>query len=120
MRRRIENYMSYVESMLEIELSSEEKEQFVRQFLIQLDFYQHERLIHLLVTLAFAVLGITSLMFNYVLLSIPLTVFSFGVLIFLFFYVRHYFFLERSVQKMYTYYDRLMEPKIFTDNVINP
>lgn len=120
MRRRIENYMKYVESTLEKNMTKKEKEEFIQHFLIQLNFYQHERLIHLLVTLTFAILGITSLISNYFLVSLPLALFSFGVLIFLLFYIRHYFFLERSVQKMYTFYDSLEEPQIFTDNIITP
>ncbi|MCR5738134.1 MAG: hypothetical protein K6G64_10870 [Eubacterium sp.] len=120
MRRRIENYMKYVETMLEKEMTDEERETFLEHFLVQLQFYQHERLIHLLVTLTFALIGIISLLLNYFIISIVVAVFSTGTLIFLLFYIRHYFFLERSVQKMYTYYDRLNEPKIFTDHIINP
>ncbi len=120
MHTRVENYMKYVEKMLSQKMNPEEKEEFLQSFLIQLSFYQHERIIHLLVTLTFAIISIVSLAFVFSTSNIFLFAFSLGSLIFLFFYVKHYFFLERSVQKMYTYYDQLVEPEIFTENIIEP
>ena len=120
MHTRIENYMKYVESILSKDLTPEEKETFLKTFLTQLSFYQHERIIHLLVTLTFAILSIFSLAITFLTSNIFICLFSVGSLIFLFFYVKHYFFLERSVQKMYTYYDQLVEPKVFTNNIIEP
>lgn len=120
MRKRVHNYMKYVEEILSKDISGQEKETFISEFLIQLQFYQHERLIHLLVTITFAIIAVIALVANYIFESLLLGLFDVGMLVMLLFYIRHYFFLERSVQKMYTYYDRLVEPRVFTDNIIEP
>ena len=68
---------------------------------------QHERLIHLLVTLFYAIFAIL-----FIFLSVILPYFlipCFICLIFLFFYVKHYFFLENTVQYLYTLYDKIVE-----------
>ena len=67
--------------------------------------FQHERLIHLLVTLFYALFVI-----SFILLSIFFIYFivpCFILIIFLFFYVKHYFFLENSVQYLYKLYDKI-------------
>jgi hypothetical protein len=67
----------------------------------QIQFFQHERLIHLLVTLTYALA--TLIVFGLT-LSFP----NFGIvilnailLIMLIFYVQHYFALENGVQRLY-------------------
>ena len=120
MRKRVINYLNYLDEVTSGDMSEDEKKQFISNFLVQLDFYQRERIIHLLVTITFALISVISYIANYFMNSIIFFVFIFASLILLLFYIRHYFFLERSVQKMYTYYDRLKEPKIFTEDIIEP
>ncbi|MCR5837772.1 MAG: hypothetical protein K6G88_14840 [Lachnospiraceae bacterium] len=120
MRQRVINYLNYLDEVTSSPMSEEEKESFISNFLIQLDFYQRERLIHLIVTITFALISVISLVANFFIFNVFFFIFILGSLILLGFYVRHYFFLERSVQKMYTYFDRLKEPKIFTDTIIEP
>ena len=84
-------------------------EKDIEKHLIKIKFFQHERLIHLLVTLFYAVFILLSL---FIIRFIPL----FGIiivifLIFLVFYVRHYFFLENSVQYLYKLYDKMLSIK---------
>ncbi|MEI8200364.1 MAG: hypothetical protein WCG21_09895 [Eubacteriales bacterium] len=70
-------------------------------------FFQHERLIHLLVTLLFA--SLTFLSFSVFLITnyLPVAV-IFGIfLIMLVPYVFHYYHLENGVQKLYDLYDQL-------------
>lgn len=76
---------------------------------IKIADFQHERLIHLLVTLFY---GGTTLFFlalsrEQIIFFIP---FLFEV-IFLIFYVKHYFFLENAVQYIYKLYDKIIEKK---------
>ncbi|MBE5958582.1 MAG: hypothetical protein E7254_06965 [Lachnospiraceae bacterium] len=120
MRQRVINYLNYLDEVTSKPMNEEEKDLFISHFLIQLDFYQRERLIHLIVTITFAIISTIALVGNFFMESLFFAIFVIGCLILLGFYVRHYFFLERSVQKMYTYYDRLKEPKVFTDNIIEP
>ena len=76
--------------------------------LTQIGFFQHERLIHLLVTLAFALMVcacalVTILTYNMV------SCLLMGLLtILLVPYVVHYYFLENETQKLYAQYDRLL------------
>lgn len=107
MRERLSNYILYMEKTTAENHSTEEKEELLKDLLIQIGFFQHERIIHLMVTLGFSIITIVSLFCATVEITIPLMIFILGMLIFMFFYVRHYFFLERGVQKLYTYYDKL-------------
>ncbi len=120
MRQRVINYLNYLDEIMKKDMTKEEKEKFIKEFLIQLEFYKHERIIHLLVTITIAIISIISSISIFFMESLVFLIFILGMFILLFFYIRHYFFLERSVQKMYTYYDRLVEPKVFTDNIIEP
>ena len=73
----------------------------------KIGFFQHERLIHLLVNLFFAVFALVFLamgMISYIFLPI-----FFILLIFLVFYILHYFFLENHVQYLYKIYDKMQE-----------
>lgn len=79
----------------------------IKKHLIKINFFQHERLIHLLVTLFYGVLFLifTGLGFiHYMFFPIALI-----MIIFLLFYVVHYFRLENGVQYMYKQYDLMVE-----------
>ncbi len=79
------------------------------ELLVQIGFFQHERLIHLIVTVTFAILTVLSLL-GCVLEPQP-AMFALTVLLLVLLipYIRHYYILENGVQKLYTYYDRLTE-----------
>ena len=72
-------------------------------------YFQHERLIHLLVTLFYALFALCFLALS--LLSPIFLIIFFILLIFLIFYVKHYFFLENAVQYIYTLYDKILNCK---------
>ena len=89
----------------DMKAASEEKTRRVlAEFEIKIAYFQHERLIHLMVTLSFALfllLSIGALFImprEFMISSILLTCIFFGLTIG---YVIHYYFLENSVQKMY-------------------
>ena len=88
-------------------LSPEEAETARRELLIQIWFFQHERLVHLIVTVLFAVLSVITLLANIFLQQPLLFVLSLLFLILLIPYIRHYYLLENGVQKLYEYYDAL-------------
>ena len=84
----------------------------VRQYLPRLraaiEFYQHERLIHLIVTMSFALFMFICLLMVFV----AHTVFVLPCILMLALlipYVMHYFFLENSVQKLYRIYLQMEE-----------
>lgn len=107
MKKEIEKYMCKIERALSEDLGESSLEEMKEDLLIKISFYQHERLIHLIVlaitiiveSILFLALFITN---NYRLYFpiLPLT-------ILLLFYVAHYFFLENSVQKLYKIYDEI-------------
>lgn len=110
MRKRINYYLSYYKEKVKEPLTTEEKAQERERLLVQIGFFQHERLIHLLVTVLFALLTVASI-FTTLLAGVyaPLLL----VLDTLFFillipYIYHYYVLENGVQKLYTYYDQLL------------
>lgn len=80
-------------------------EKDIENHLIKINFFQHERLIHLLVTLFYGLF-----LFLSVIISLKVWLFLiilYLALIVLIFYVRHYFFLENHVQYLYKEYDQM-------------
>ncbi len=75
----------------------------------QIEFMQHERLIHLLVTLAFAFyfLGAVALTIVYSEVALMLVAFLLGFVEL--FYIIHLFKLENGVQRMYGQYNAICE-----------
>ncbi|MBR5376603.1 MAG: hypothetical protein IK139_04920 [Lachnospiraceae bacterium] len=107
MEKRIKKYLIYLESVKLQELSEDELKLLKNELLTQISFFSHERLIHLLVTLFFALFTVISIV-AFVFTSYP----GMGILALLFLvllvpYIRHYYILENSVQKMYGFYDRI-------------
>ena len=73
---------------------------------IKITDFQHERLIHLLVTLFY---GIFTLIFLGLCFFSSIFLIPFLMLItFLLLYIKHYFFLENSVQYIYKLYDKII------------
>lgn len=77
------------------------------EHLTQIKFFQHERLIHLIVTVLFALLEFIALYMFLSLGTIGTLLLTGAVLILLIPYIRHYYLLENEVQKMYVQYDRI-------------
>ena len=107
MKKYLYDYTKEIDDLL----NSNKKinDDIINNHLIKISFFQHERLIHLLVTLFYAfllivfmALGILYFMFYFISLIIT---------IFLLFYIVHYFRLENGVQYLYKQYDKLKEKK---------
>lgn len=109
MEKRLKDYLQYMEELKIDELTEDERKSMVAKMLVQIQFFQHERLIHLIVTVTFALLTVLSIFAFLVLTQIGLLVLSALLIILLVPYIRHYYILENGVQKLYTYYDRLVE-----------
>lgn len=107
MEKRLKDYLKYLECTDYLELSGENKEAFKDDLLIQIGFFQHERLVHLIVTVIFALLTTITLMVCLFVENIALYILLILFVILLVPYIRHYYILENGVQKMYTYYDKL-------------
>ena len=74
-------------------------------------FFMNERLIHLIVTVVFAMMTIICILYaiNNPTIGMLLLIVAFMVLLIP--YIMHYYLLENGVQKMYTQYDDMLERK---------
>lgn len=113
MEKRILNYRKYIDELLE--QNEADWSQVRSEHLIQIGFFQHERLIHLIVTVVFAILTVLSIFMTFLMMALgadgALGWFAVVVvfLVLLIPYIRHYFILENEVQKMYWQYDAMVE-----------
>ena len=97
MKKYLNNYIKYVEA--------NKKNIDLNELKTKIYFFQHERLIHLIVTLFYAML----LLFFLVLISLSYVFIipAFILTIFVICYIVHYFFLENGVQYLYVLYDNI-------------
>lgn len=74
-------------------------------------FFQHERLVHELVMILFAILTVGGILFVVVLPEIPVMVLDVLFFALLVPYVKHYYGLENGVQRLYDIYEKLEKLK---------
>ena len=111
MEKRILTYRKYIDELLLQE--DADWERIREEHLVQVGFFQHERLVHLIVTVIFALFAVLSVGMAFLLMAFGtegagswlLVVAAFLVLLVP--YVRHYYILENEVQKMYRQYDEI-------------
>ena len=124
MRKRILAYIKYMNELLD-RLEAEQKtkkdsfdpaeaeklraelERIKAEHLTQIAFFQHERLVHELVMILFALLTVGGILF---LVVVPeISVLALDVLFFALLvpYVKHYYGLENGVQRLYDVYEKL-------------
>jgi len=105
MKKYLYDYIKEIDELL----SSNKKitEDTIKNHLIKTEFFQHERLIHLSVTLFYAIIFLLFMALGFV----HYIFFSIGIilLIFLICYIVHYFHLENGVQYLYKQYDKMKE-----------
>lgn len=105
MEKRILNYRKYIDELL---LQKDvDWETAKAEHLTQIGFFQHERLIHLIVTVLFAILEVVTLCTSVINFTPFLGILVVLILVLLIPYVRHYYILENEVQKMYWQYDEM-------------
>lgn len=106
MKARLLNYIGYVQGRLAADLSANDLALLRNDMLVQIQFFQHERLVHLLVTLLFALLLVAGILFFSVFPSVAVLLLDLLFLALLVPYIRHYYILENGVQKLYALYDK--------------
>lgn len=107
MEKRILNYRKLIDSILE--KNEGDWQELLKEHLIQIGFFQHERLIHLIVTVTFALMEIIAIVATVVSGYMWLFALDFVLMVLLVPYIRHYYILENEVQKMYAQYDKILE-----------
>lgn len=110
MKKYLTIYLKYLEDVqADSSLSADELKKIRSEMLVQIGFMQHERLIHLIVTVLFAILLFVSLGIA-VSAAIPaFLLLTLLILVLLVPYIAHYYFLENSVQKLYDIYNAVTE-----------
>lgn len=96
----------YIKEIDELINNKKINKDIVNNHLVKISFFQHERLIHLLVTLFYALLFILFLGLGF--LYWMFFIIAFILLVFLICYIIHYFHLENGVQYLYKQYDKMM------------
>lgn len=112
MEKRLKNYINFIREYLLQMHSSEEDNIILDDLLTQIGFFSHERLIHLLVTLSFAIFTVGSIITCLFVQSLALYILTLLFIILLIPYVRHYYILENGVQSLYKSYDELKKRTI--------
>ena len=109
MKNRIVSYRERIDQLLEEVSDETDWGKVLKEHLVQIGFFQQERLIHLIVTVTFALLTLIS--FGIMLLSEFLPVIGLTILLFVLLipYIGHYYTLENEVQKMYKQYDEILK-----------
>lgn len=107
MEKRILNYRRYIDGLIDADASDWEK--IAGDHLVQIGFFQHERLVHLIVTVTFAILEMLSVCMAILSFTPFMGALSLLLLILLIPYIRHYYILENEIQRMYTQYDKIAE-----------
>ena len=105
--------MDAVRKYIDLEMKNaplEKTLEVLSEFETKISYFQHERLIHLMVTLAFAAFLLFEIFSLFIL---PASFLYCGILLVLIFfgltigYIMHYYFLENSVQQMYHMRDEI-------------
>jgi Ca2+/Na+ antiporter len=81
----------------------------------QLAFFQHERLMHLIVTMTVAILTLISMGITLLSTNLGTMLLTVLLLVLLLPYLYHYYLLENGVQKMYTQYDLIQQKLVEKD-----
>ena len=113
MKKYVQNTMDAVQKYIDEQMKTspaDKTREVLSEFETKIAYFQHERLIHLMVTLAFAAFLLFSIFclfvlpFEFLIAGVLLTLIFFGLTVG---YVIHYYFLENSVQKMYLMRDEI-------------
>ena len=108
MKKYLYSYINDIDNILKNN-KKVDYDSLIEKHLIKINFFSHERLIHLIVTLFYSLFD---LLFFYYSLTNPLClIILFIITVILLFYIVHYFRLENGVQYLYKQYDIMVERK---------
>lgn len=104
MKKYILEYLNYVEKN-----KKNTNQEFIEKHLIKIQFFQHERIIHLIVTVTCIILNLLAFFLGYIFSNTIIIIFGYMIMCFTIPYIYHYFLLENGVQKMYRQYDEMIK-----------
>ncbi len=100
MKKELEEYIKYVEN-------NKKKKDLKEEVLIKIKFFEHERLVHLIVTFFTGIAAILFFLGFLIIESIPLFILFLITLLLFIPYIIHYFYLENGTQKLQRLYFKI-------------
>ena len=107
MGNKLKRYIGRLHDLLDSGEPIRQPELLKAELLREIGFWQHERLIHLMVTFLFALLTMAVLLVLVFYASIPLLILFLMLMVLLVPYIRHYYILENGVQTLYVLYEEI-------------
>ena len=104
MKEMLNNYINKLEEKIE---SKDFSKDLKDEALTNIQFFQHERLVHLIVTFMTGVAAILFLLGYLITEVMPLLLLFFVTLLLFIPYIFHYYTLENGVQKLYDLYFKI-------------
>lgn len=108
MWKRLKAYLERTDALLAEQGGHGPWVERIREHLVQIRFFQHERAVHLAVTLAFALFAVICLLTAGVTGESRLYLLLLLLLALLVPYIVHYYHLENGVQRLYLQYDAMI------------
>ena len=112
MGKKLKGYILSLRTILESDRPIPDSEALRRELLVEIGFWQHERLIHLLVTILFALLTMSVFILILFYHTWGVLLLLAAMLCLLVPYIRHYFILENGVQTLYVLYEQLHNKRL--------
>ena len=109
MKKRILDYKKRIDSLIEKDSPDTNWENVLNEHLTQILFFQHERLVHLIVMVLFALMTFMSICIAIIADYLYMFFGTIALLILLIPYISQYYLLENEVQHMYEQYDFMIK-----------
>lgn len=103
MKKQIQEYINYCNNIKEANINKD----LIEDIKTHIVFFQHERLIHLLITLFVALCSIIFFVISLFHENILIVILFFLFIILFIPYILHYYFLENNVQSIYLIYKEI-------------
>lgn len=111
MTEYLKAYMARTQQRLSACADLPELEEILAEHKDKIGFMQHERIVHFLVTTLFALVLAIFIIGLLLTENMALLILVTIILVLLAFYIKHYYFLENTVQQMYKVYDEMLEKR---------
>lgn len=105
---KLKDYIKQLRTLLDSEEPIPDADRLREELKTEIGFWQHERLIHLLVTILFAALTMAVFILLLFYTTIGVVLLLAALMALLVPYIRHYFILENGVQTLYVVYEDLI------------
>ena len=107
MGKKLKAYILSLQKLLESNTDIPDIDSLKSELLTEIQFWQHERLIHLLVTILFALLTMSVFIVLLFYRELSVLILLAALLALMIPYIRHYYILENGAQTLYTVYEEL-------------